>query len=379
VIGPCILPAQPTGERPFAPGSFSSRDEDESTRFAPVGPAGPTVRSARGPATGGPMAPTPVPPMGSGGYSVPPAAQSGMQQAMMQQPGTMPHAMPPQPNIPPGMDPQMMQPGMMQPGMMQPGMMQPGMMQPGSMPPQFTPSGVPGSQMGSYPGGTSYPGGQQPMNVPMPVGQAPPKKDGMQEAIEQFKAASPPKKILIAISPLVIFAAIYLLLFDDDPAPRRKVVATNPSASVSSVVPVPGIPPTLTATPVPPTVLTAPPTVPVPPTAPLTAPVPPTVATGPTIPTVTVATAPVPPPPTVAVPVPPTATAPPSASVAVPPPIASLPAGQRTTERQAVDAMAAGDFQRAVQLYTQLSQSNPNNRAYAEAARILKSRLAENR
>lgn len=54
---------------------------------------------------------------------------------------------------------------------------------------------------------------------------------------------------------------------------------------------------------------------------------------------------------------------------------AGLPAGVKTFERQAVDAVAAGDYARAAAVYEELSRREPASRVYAEAARILRSRL----
>ncbi len=44
-------------------------------------------------------------------------------------------------------------------------------------------------------------------------------------------------------------------------------------------------------------------------------------------------------------------------------------------ERQAIDALARGDRARATGLYMQLAQLYPQNRAFAEAARILRGGL----
>jgi hypothetical protein len=330
-----------SGERPFVHGAFArGADDEESTRFAPVGTSGAaSMRAGRIP-TGQPMQPMAIQqpvtqplvgPGASGPY--PPMQGAPMHAGQSGGHATMPQHMM--------------------------------MAQPGTAPQGFAP------QMGSYPGGTAYPGGHPPMHAPMPQnGPAPDaKRDPLENALAQFKAASTPKKILIAISPLVVIASIYLLLVDDDEPRRRRGAVTTPSASVSVVVQ--------------PTAPTVPVTAPIPPTAivttPLTVPVPPTVVTAPTVPTAPTAPLTVPVPPTIAVTVPPPPTAPVTvvATAPAPPPIASLAPGQKTIERQAVDAMAAGDFPRAVALYTQLAQANPKNLAYAEAARILRSRLAD--
>jgi hypothetical protein len=59
------------------------------------------------------------------------------------------------------------------------------------------------------------------------------------------------------------------------------------------------------------------------------------------------------------------------------PPAAAADAGagaQRTLERQAVDYVAANDYAHAAAVYEQLQQQNPQNRVYAEAARILRAK-----
>lgn len=59
---------------------------------------------------------------------------------------------------------------------------------------------------------------------------------------------------------------------------------------------------------------------------------------------------------------------------AEPPP--ALPKGV-TLQRAASDALAAGDFRRALGLYRQLALQSPENAAYKEATRILERRLRE--
>jgi hypothetical protein len=46
-----------------------------------------------------------------------------------------------------------------------------------------------------------------------------------------------------------------------------------------------------------------------------------------------------------------------------------------TKERQAADAVAAGDFSKALGLYEELAQENPNRPEFARAAEILKKRV----
>jgi hypothetical protein len=58
-------------------------------------------------------------------------------------------------------------------------------------------------------------------------------------------------------------------------------------------------------------------------------------------------------------------------SPAEPPP--ALPKGV-SLERAATDALSAGDFQRALASYRELSRREPTNAAYREAARLLERR-----
>ena len=61
-----------------------------------------------------------------------------------------------------------------------------------------------------------------------------------------------------------------------------------------------------------------------------------------------------------------------------PPPIAPLPiaaGGAKTLERQALDLLIAGDRPRAASIYEDLARRDPQNRVYAEAARILRAKI----
>ena len=53
----------------------------------------------------------------------------------------------------------------------------------------------------------------------------------------------------------------------------------------------------------------------------------------------------------------------------------TLPAGVKTLERQAVDYVASGDIAKAAAAYEELVRRDPNNKVYAEAARILRGKL----
>ena len=48
---------------------------------------------------------------------------------------------------------------------------------------------------------------------------------------------------------------------------------------------------------------------------------------------------------------------------------------QKTLERQAVDYVALGEYQKAVGIYEQLSRQFPDNKVYSEALRILRQKL----
>jgi hypothetical protein len=66
---------------------------------------------------------------------------------------------------------------------------------------------------------------------------------------------------------------------------------------------------------------------------------------------------------------------PPSAAThaprAAPPVLAKLPAGKHTADREAIDAVASGNFDQAVTRYDALAAAHPDATAYKEAARIL--------
>ncbi|XYH94733.1 hypothetical protein ACMHYB_43975 [Sorangium sp. So ce1128] len=53
------------------------------------------------------------------------------------------------------------------------------------------------------------------------------------------------------------------------------------------------------------------------------------------------------------------------------------PPGKKTLQRQAVDAMAAGDHERAARLYEELARDQPDVPAYADALRIVRTKAAK--
>jgi hypothetical protein len=144
---------------------------------------------------------------------------------------------------------------------------------------------------------------------------------------QKWDELSGPKKILVALLP-ALMVSLYFLFIADDELPAAVPVAADAAAPVQSGPPIDAGP---------------------------VAPVPPTIA---------VSQLPVTPPP----PPPP----PPASGSAQP--TATNPA-QRTLERQAVDWVASGQYERAAAAYDQLAQQFPDRPAYREAARILRGKL----
>jgi hypothetical protein len=60
---------------------------------------------------------------------------------------------------------------------------------------------------------------------------------------------------------------------------------------------------------------------------------------------------------------------------AEPAPRPRLSGSQKTLERQAVDYVAIGEYQKAIGIYEQLSRQSPDNKVYSEALRILRQKL----
>lgn len=261
-------------------------------------------------------------------------------------------------------------PGMGPGGMpMQPPMMGPG----GPMPPPGMPSSPYLGGGGSGPYNTMSPGAMQSGGygsmAGVQVGGAPPAEGSVPYYIAKYKELSPPKRILVVLAPFCLFAAAYLLLIDEEEIAPGPVATLDASAEASAVAnttePPPSAPPPVTPPPITPPQPACPPNF-----------VPYSVAINGQIPCVPVGT-PMPPADTAA-----TAQTAPPASADAPPanagtaPTATPPvaASTRTLERQAVDYVAVGNYAAAAQVYEQLHQQNPNNRVYAEAARILKAK-----
>jgi hypothetical protein len=74
-----------------------------------------------------------------------------------------------------------------------------------------------------------------------------------------------------------------------------------------------------------------------------------------------------------------TATPSPDNRPEAPPRAPPLPRGQRTPERLALDAVAAGSFDEAARLYTNLAATHPDDPSYKEAARILREKSGQPR
>lgn len=191
----------------------------------------------------------------------------------------------------------------------------------------------------------------------------------------KYKELNPQKRLLVLMAPFCILASGYLLLFDDEPPPEV------PNMAMDAGPPVPSTPQVVAVLPT---------------TAPVKCPagyIPWTREVNGQIPCVPSGT-PLPPPTAPTAPIAPTAPTVPTGPVALtgssvaPQPTAPTgreptggqhPAGQpppvtgKTLERQAVDAVAVGEYLRAASIYDTLyAQSNPKNPVYSEAARILR-------
>ena len=170
------------------------------------------------------------------------------------------------------------------------------------------------------------------LNVPPPSVRKPAAPETFQEKIKREWAAAPPlRKGLFAALPVGVGLAFWLILAGDPPAPPRAA----PTASASARPPAPSVAPPV-ATQVP----TAwPPIEPVP-------------------------VVPKPPP------------APPSAAPAAT--VATGDAGAANSdhrERQAADFVATHAYDQAIRIHDQLALERPQNPAFREAARILRSKL----
>jgi hypothetical protein len=151
---------------------------------------------------------------------------------------------------------------------------------------------------------------------------APPQPPGKMSLKEQWEALSWPKKVAMVMLPLLLLYFIFAPNDDDRPAPKT---AKKPSADAAALATAPA---------------SAPPS-----------------ATQPAVPTLPVSALPT------------------AAGGAPPPPPPSSSPLQRTLERQAVDLVASGQYERAAFVYDQLARQYPDRPVYRETARILRAKL----
>lgn len=371
--------AFPKADRPFKPGEFASpADIDESTRIAPLDATG-GGRVASGshprPAAGSPI--------GDGPSTRPEAARMMRTGAVPAAAGSAPYGV----MGPGGMQPDLMQGGMPPQGA---GAMQSGGYPQQGYPPQQQaygahggysaagsgafnamtgtgpqlpgPPGMPGQFGPSMPPGgygsmTPQGGMQQPNGPPTP----------MQEFVAKLKANSIPK---IVAGLLFIIGGILYLAEDDEPQvqTRRRPVASLDGGSLEGGTAAgtaaggtgSGAGPALTAPPV----MTQAPTPAWPAGVPCPPPNWPAGTPLPCTPNGVSATPDKPDKPDKG------AKNDPKDSGAP-----GLPPGAKTLERQAVDYVAAGDTAKAAAAYEELVRRDPNNKVYAEAARIMRAKL----
>lgn len=158
------------------------------------------------------------------------------------------------------------------------------------------------------------------------VGAASQKDGGGGAFMRAIREASPVRKALYVLMPLSFAAFAYVVLFDEEPATKA---GHRPAASASAARPRPSAFASASAAPVLSAAAVATPA---------------DAATG---------------------------------VLSPPPPVSSTVAkGERTPERRAVDAVAAGNFADALELYKGLAAAHPEVPAYTEAVRILEARAA---
>ena len=225
----------------------------------------------------------------------------------------------PPPGMPAGSPPeawaqqQGMAPGMQDPNMPQGAW---GQQQPGAYPQQ--PGAYPQQQPGAYP--------QQPGMAPAP--------GAKQSFLQKFRALPRSRKMVYAALPICMLA--FLVIFEEDEPVQPAELAPSasaPSANASAPEPPASSAPAATQAP-----------------SPIPTPAPTGAGSG----------AP-----------PPTETAAPEDP---PPEKPKLAPGEVTKDRAAVDAVASGDFPKALKLYEELAKENPDNEAYRRAVEILKRR-----
>ena len=342
----------PKTERPFRPGELAHQT-DESTRFAPLDTSSgnhPRLSSGSHPpplVNSGPM-------MVQGPMAEPPVQPLQFPQAMMgegpqmapQAPGSVPGQGQPQPPTPPGSYPGQSYPG-------HPPYPNGGATGPYVLPNGMAPNGMPMNGMYTHPPG--------PLDVLQPgmPGQAPPPP----KAYDKLRAALGGTSPITAGAGILIIIAGALFVFDDDALPPKRAqakanasaTATVPSPVVGSVVMAPDAGAVVTGGAITGGQPPWPPGVPCPPPNwPAGTPLPCTPISGSAIASAVDAGAP---------------TARPD------PPSRNGKGSTPTLERQAVDFVASGDTAKAAAAYEELVRRDPNNRVYAEAARILRAKL----
>lgn len=432
---PSVPVSFPKGDRPFSPGELAAKPDDESTRVgAPASRDGSQVLAgSKRPPPAAESAPRgeiptkleagrvprtePTPNVGPQGAPLPqqeitvgmpnaplPEMGIGGARPASMRPGTVPPSMPPA-SVPPGglapgpttipgyggpipsgtmgtgssplghgtfgqgsFGPPTLGHGSVGHGTMALG---PGTFAPGTV----GPDGGPFTTSGAAPHGTLGPGAMLGYGAPETT-QAPSAGIGA-----KFKALSGPQKILVFLMPFCLLSLGYLVFgnpqgnvgagVDGGAGGSASSAPTSASATASGVASAPHPLPNIPSSP-----FCPPGYVPLPgyvvqagvPCVPGSAA--PPVPTGTNDPNRTAPTAhvlgakdagPTPPPPTAG-----TATNPPGPTTA--------PA-HKTLERQAVDAVAIGDNAKAAAIYEELLKKNPDNRVYAEAARILRAKL----
>ena len=381
--------AFPKAERPFKPGEFAAPpDVDESTRIAPLESTGagrvasgshPRPAAGQGAATDDPSTRPEAARVvrgATGAVAAVPSGGSGQFGAMNMQGAPQGQMMQPMQGAPPpgmqGFDPNQQQQGYgppqqqgygQQPSYSAGGSGSFGSMGPGGMPQIPGPPGVPQSMGPSMPPGgygsmTPQGGMQQPNGPQSPT----------QDFVAKLKANSIPK---IIAGVLFIIGGILYLAEDDEPQPqpKRKNVATlDGGAGEAGTAAGTGTGAAPTAPPVmqPPPPNSWPAGVPCPPPNwPPNTPLPctPNNVTNPTDTT---------PPPGKKDGGAKDPKEPKEPKDAGAP---ALPAGTKTLERQAVDFVAAGETAKAAAAYEELVRRDPNNKVYAEAARILRAKL----
>jgi hypothetical protein len=196
--------------------------------------------------------------------------------------------------------------------------------------------GMPGMQA---PGASMPPGVAMGGPYPGAPGAQPGKKNPLDELKQTWQAAPLPRKITYIIAPFAIIG-FFIIFFSGGPAPKPKSTkgakSGKPPASASMAAPPPPTAPTAPAT----------------------------------------AAKSAPPPPETAETAPPDTPPAPTASAeeedAGPPKLAP---GETTKQRKAVDAVAAGDFAKAIELYDELAKENPENPIYRTAADTLRKKI----